>query len=119
MNGLGIGLISGFYGGVAGMWGPAFILYLTALRLPKAEHVRAAGACFLAGGLMILPAHTATGVLNGDRLYLSLTLIPVAYLGMALGQRLQDRLDPEVFRKMTLIVLVLSAVNLLRRAVFG
>ena len=116
---LGIGVISGFYGGVAGMWGPAYILFLTALKLPKAEHVRAAGACFLAGGIIITPAHAATGILTGERLYLSLTLIPVAYLGMALGQRLQDRLDPEVFRKVTLIVLVLSAINLLRRSAFG
>ena len=117
--GVGIGMIAGFYGGVAGMWGPAFILYLTALRLPKAEHVRAAGACFLAGGVIITPSHALTGVLTGDRLMLSLTLIPVAFAGMKLGQRLQDRLDPDVFRKVTLLVLVLSAVNLLRRAALG
>lgn len=117
--GVGVGVLSGFYGGVAGIWGPPYIFYLTALKLPKEAQVRAAGAAFLAGSLVITPAHVLTGVLSAERAMLSAAMVPVAVLGMFLGQRLQDRMDQNKFRRLTLIVLLISSVNLLRRAIFG
>ena len=43
-----------------------------------------------------------------------LMLLPVL-LGMGLGFAVQDRLDQERFRRVTLAVLVLAGLNLLRR----
>ncbi len=114
--GAGVGVIAGLSGGLSGIWGPPVILYLTALSLPKAEQVRAAGAAFLLGSLMLTPAHIGTGVLNAETAPLSLLAVPPALLGMWLGQKAQDRLDLALFRRLTLIVLVLTALNLLRRA---
>jgi len=45
-------------------------------------------------------------------------LIP-AFIGMRFGFWLGDRLDAELFRKVTLIVLVIAGANLVRRGVFG
>jgi uncharacterized protein len=50
---------------------------------------------------------------------LSLALIVPTLIAMALGYLVQDRLDQDVFRTVTLAVLVLAGLNLLRRAVFG
>ena len=117
--GVGVGVASGFFGGVAGTWGPPFVIYLTALKVPKAEHVRASGVFFLLGGIVMAPSHMLTGVFNERTALISLCMIPAAVLGMHLGQRVQDRLDQEVFRRFTLIVLIISSLNLLRRAAFG
>lgn len=116
--GVGVGVVAGLSGGLSGIWGPPIILYLTALRLSKLEQVRAAGAAFLIGAVMLTPAHAATGVLNAETVWLSALAIVPAYIGMAIGQRTQDRLDIELFRKLTLAVLCLTALNLLRRGVF-
>lgn len=117
--GVGVGLLAGLSGGLSGIWGPPIVLFLNALNLPKAEQVRAAGAAFLIGSLSLAPAHLATGVLNAQTGLLSLAAIAPAVLGMRLGQMAHDRLDVALFRKMTLIVLILTALNLLRRAAFG
>ena len=115
---VGVGLLSGFYGGLSGIWGPPYVLFVTALRLPPREQVRATGLCFLLGSLMLLPAHMMTGVFDKDAAALSAAMTPAAMLGQYFGQRMQDRLDPELFRRATLIVLTFASLNLIRRALF-
>lgn len=117
--GLGVGFVAGFYGGLSGIWGPPFVLYVTALKLPKAEQVRATGLCFLLGSVTFLLTHALlTGVVNAETAALSAAMIPFTLAGQYFGQRAQDRLDVEVFRRITLIVLVISSLNLIRRALF-
>ncbi len=116
--GLAVGAVAGFFGGLAGIWGPPVVLYLTALSLPKRDQIRATGLAFLSGSLVLAPAHLATGVLNAQTGLLSLGALAPTALGMWLGQRMQDRLDQELFRKATLWVLAVAALNLLRRAAF-
>ncbi|MCI4660942.1 MAG: sulfite exporter TauE/SafE family protein [Neomegalonema sp.] len=112
------GVIGGFFGGLAGIWGPPVMLYLVARHLEKRAQVRAAGLSFLLGSLTLAPAHLQNGVLNDETLPLSLWMIAPVMAGMVLGQKLQDRMDPVVFRKATMVVLSLSALNLLRKAIF-
>lgn len=115
--GVGVGAIAGFFGGLAGIWGPPVILYFTALRLSKADQVRAAGLCFFLGAMVLAPAHVVTGVLNEHTVWLSAAAILPTLAGQALGRALLDQIDLEFFRRLTLIVLCLTALNLLRRAV--
>ncbi|MEL6977541.1 MAG: sulfite exporter TauE/SafE family protein [Pseudomonadota bacterium] len=116
--GLAVGTLSGFYGGLAGIWGPPFVLYVTALGLPKREQVRATGLCFLLGAVILAPAHYATGVFNATTAALSAAMLPAALIGQYLGQKTQDGLDAELFRRITLAVLIIAALNMLRRALF-
>ncbi len=115
----GLGTVAGLYGGISGIWGPPAIVYLLAVGTEKAEMVRVLGVVFLIGAVVLLGAHLASGVLNAVTLPLSAALVVPAAAGMWLGFRLQDRLDAARFRRWTLIVLMLVALNLLRRAVFG
>ena len=116
--GLGVGAVSGVFAGLTGIWGPPLILYLVALRLPKLEQIRAAAFSFLCGSVVLAPAHVLTGVLNAQTALLSALAVAPTLLGLAAGQAVQDRLDVELFRRVTLAVLCLSALNLLRRALF-
>lgn len=115
----GLGLVGGLYGGISGIWGPPVIVYLIAMRTPKAEMVRVLGVIFLIGAVVLTLAHLTTGVLNARTLPFSLALIVPAAAGMWLGYRMQDRLDAARFRRWTLVVLLLVAANLIRRAVMG
>ncbi|WP_323041875.1 sulfite exporter TauE/SafE family protein [Gemmobacter sp.] len=113
------GLIGGLYGGVSGIWGPPMVIYLLSIGAGKAESVRAQGVLFLIGSIVLLGAHLNSGVLNAQTLPFSAALIVPAALGMMAGFRMQDRLDPVAFRRWTLILLAITALNLLRKAIFG
>jgi uncharacterized membrane protein YfcA len=115
----GLGLVGGLYGGISGIWGPPVIVYLLAVGTAKTEMVRVLGVIFMIGAIVLTLAHLGSGVLNARTLPFSLVLMVPASLGMILGFRLQDRLDPERFRFWTLVVLMVVALNLVRRAVMG
>ncbi|MEM1431556.1 MAG: sulfite exporter TauE/SafE family protein [Pseudomonadota bacterium] len=116
---VGFGLVSGFFGGLAGVWGPAMVVYLTALGTPKQEQVRVQGVAFGLGGLLLLLAHIQSGVITFQTAQFSAVLCVPALIGMWMGLRVQDRLDQALFRRLTLIVLIFAGLNLLRRAIFG
>lgn len=112
----GLGLIGGLYGGVSGVWGPPVIVYLLSVGSEKAEMIRVLGVSFMLGAFVLLGAHLFSGVLNEQTLPFSAILCLPAAIGMWLGFQLQDRLDAERFRRWTLILLLLTGANLLRRA---
>jgi uncharacterized membrane protein YfcA len=114
-----VAVTGGFYGGLSGIWGPPIVLYLLALGVPKAEMVRVQALSFLLGSLVLVGAHLRSGVLDAVTLPASAWLVLPTMAAMFLGYRVQDRLDQEVFRKVTLAVLVLTGLNLLRRAFAG
>ncbi|NNU81546.1 sulfite exporter TauE/SafE family protein [Halovulum dunhuangense] len=111
----GTGVVAAAFGGLTGVWGPPLVLYLLARDTPKAEMVRAQGIFFLLGSAVLIGAHLISGLLDTRSLPFSAWLIVPAFLGMILGQKVQDRLPQERFRKLTLIVLAILGLNLLRR----
>ena len=113
-----VGVVAGFFGGLSGIWGPPILMYLIACDLPKLELVRAQSLSFLLGSAVLLLAHLRTGVLNPVTLPASLWMVVPTMLAMAVGYRVHDRLDQRRFRMLTLVVLVVSGLNLVRRAVF-
>lgn len=58
-------------------------------------------------------------MLNARTLPLSAALVVPAAAGMWLGFRVQDKLDPAIFRKATLAVLAVAALNLIRKGLMG
>lgn len=109
------GIGAGFLGGISGVWGPAVVFLLIALDIPKTTQVRTMGLSFMLGSLMLIPAHGQSGILNAQTLPIGLALCLPMALGMALGLKCQDRMDPVGFRRATLAVLCLAGLNLLRR----
>ena len=110
-----IGLISGILGGLAGTWGPTTVLYLLAIDMPKMRQVVVQGMIYGLGSITLLLAHLRSGLLNAETIPFSLALLPTALIGMWVGFQIQDKLDQEKFRTLTLLVLVVAALNLLRK----
>jgi uncharacterized membrane protein YfcA len=113
---LGLGMIGGLYGGVSGVWGPPLLVYLLSIGASKAEMVRVQGVVFLIGAIALLLAHLQSGLVNSTTLPFSAALVGPALLGLALGYTVQDRLDQRRFRWWTQLLLVLTGLNLVRRA---
>ena len=72
---------------------------------------------FLLGAVMLTVAHIGSGVLNPTTAPVSALMVVPAMLGTWLGFRAHDRLDAARFRRWTLVMLLLTGLNLLRRAI--
>lgn len=114
-----MGAISGTMGGLAGTWGPTTVLYLLAIDTPKARQMVVQGVIYGLGSVVLLAAHLKSGVLNAQTAPFSALMVLPALIGMQIGFRIQDRLDQALFRKVTLVLLLVGGGNLLRRALMG
>ena len=112
-----LGIVSGLYGGVSGIWGPPLLVLLLSLGTEKKESVRVQGVVYLLGAAMLIPAHLHSGVLNRDTLPFSLVLVIPALVGQLIGMQVHDRLDQRLFRRLTQVMLVVVGLNLVRDAV--
>ncbi|MEW2918110.1 sulfite exporter TauE/SafE family protein [Ruegeria sp. ANG10] len=112
---VGIGAIAGFVGGMSGIWGPPTVAYLTALNTPKAVQMRVQGVIYGLGAVALLLAHLGSGILRAETAPFSAALIVPAVFGMWVGLQLQSRIDQVLFRRVTLLVLLVAGLNLLRR----
>ena len=114
----GLGVVGGLYGGVSGVWGPPLIVYLMSAGIARAEMLRIQGVVFLAGSVILLGAHLRSGVMTASSAAFSATLVVPAFVGMLAGVRAGDRLDQARFRRWTQVLLVLTGLNLMRRALW-
>ena len=115
----GVGLFAGGLGGLTGTWGPPTVLYLIALETPKAKQMLVQGVVYGLGAVSLFLGHLQSGVLNTVTAPFSAALLIPAFLGMQVGFWLSDLLDANLFRKATLIVLVVAGANLVRRGIMG
>ena len=113
-----VGVIGGLYGGISGVWGPPLLVYLLSIKADKLQTVRVQGVVFLIGAVVLFFAHLHSGVLNSQTLTFSALLVIPAQIGQFLGTRIQDRLDQGRFRRWTLILLVLTGLNLARKSIW-
>lgn len=114
-----IGCVAGFSGGLSGVWGPPTVAYLTAIETEKREQIRVQGVIYGAGAVVLMLAHIKSGIFNVESAKLSALMLVPAIGGMLIGLRVQDRLDQNLFKKATLIVLTIAGLNLIRRGLMG
>ncbi|MSO76453.1 MAG: sulfite exporter TauE/SafE family protein [Alphaproteobacteria bacterium] len=113
-----VGLSAGVLGGMSTMFGPPFVIYMAALRVPKEEFVASISMFMLVGSVCLGGTYSALGLL-GEQAWLAsfLAFVP-ALIGLQLGAWVRDRIDQERFRKVVYLALILLSLNLLRRAFF-
>ena len=118
----GVGIISGFLSGSAGIGGAPAIAYWLG-SVAAAERVRANMVLFLAGSdLYAAIAYTMTGLFNWDVALLSLATGPAYMASTALGMRMFGMASPETFRRICFALIALAAVlglPVVRHAVIG
>jgi uncharacterized membrane protein YfcA len=110
-----LGIVTGFFGGLAGGWGPTTVLFFLTLNLEKRTQIRAQGLVYLVGSFFLIVGHGSNGVMTTSTTVFSLLLVAPAMIGLFLGYKLHLRMNPSSFTTATRLVLLLAALNLIRR----
>lgn len=110
------GASAGVMGGLAGVWAPPIVIYLSAIRLDKEAFVRASGLLLLLGSVVLAASYAANGLLDARQAFTGLLLVMPALAGFALGERMRRRLGGEAFRRTVLLFFLVMGLNLIRRA---
>ena len=114
--GIGFGLLSGVVGALTSAPAAAFVAYMVALQLPRPVYMTTLGIVLSSFGLIVGGAYAAVSILDSSHLFPGLISVPVAILGMWIGDRWAKRLASETFRKSVLVLLAILAIILIRRA---
>ena len=112
---LAVGLATGILNGLAGVSGPTLAPYLHALRLEKIHFVYYLNVLFLFLGVFQFFSFGLLGFFTWERIGFGLSLIPISLAGLYLGYRVRSRVSQEFFNRLVLVVLFLTALDLIRR----
>jgi uncharacterized protein len=108
------GLCAGVMGGATGMFTPPIVIYITALRLPKAVFLSTVSLCLLAGQIPQLLGLVGFRLITGPRLSIAALSCLLSAGGFLAGMRLQRAISQRVFGELVLVLLLLVGLNLLR-----
>jgi uncharacterized protein len=113
-----IGFVTGLITGATGVFVIPAVPYLNSLGLAKDELIQALGLSFTASTLALATALALSGSYPPSAVTGSLFAVLPALLGMALGQRVRDRLKPELFRRWFFIGLIALGGYMMAHAAF-
>ncbi len=112
------GSIAGIAGGLCGAFGPPTVAYLTAINTPRNEQMKLQAMIYGTGAILLFFGHLTSGIFNLSTAPLSGFLILPCVLGFWIGSHIRNTFDQNMFRKVTLVILIIVGANLIRRAWF-
>ena len=115
---IGVGVLSGFLGGLSSIWSPPVAMYLMARNTPKEQFIAATGFLFLAGCFPLALGLYLSGVLTPVTAVKSLMGLVVVLLGFRIGELLRGRVSQEIFRKFVLVAFLVMGVRLIIAGIF-
>lgn len=110
-----VGVLAGVMGGVTGISSPLLASYLHLLRVEKREFVFWITMMFFVGNIVQVGSYFRLGLYAGPVLSASLLACLPMVVGTLAGIAMQDRLQPETFSRVVLVVVFLASLNLLAR----
>ncbi|MGF1554136.1 MAG: TSUP family transporter [Paracoccaceae bacterium] len=107
---------AGVVGGLVGINGPFFLIYLVGLQVERQMLMAALGVFFFLTGVVLTASFWVAGVIDAPRAGAALACLIPAMVGQALGNRLSRRLPVEAFRAVVLGGLMIVGLNITVRA---
>jgi hypothetical protein len=104
------GFVSGVLSTSTGTNGPPVVIALSSKDLPPTSFRPTISAIFLIQGCVALLAFAVTGQIEADAVRVALAGLPGVFLGLFVGERGFRRLDARAFRRVVLVMLLLSGV---------
>jgi uncharacterized membrane protein YfcA len=110
-----VGIVAGVLNGVSTVNGPPLAIYLVSLGLAKEAFIGSYGLIALCGSFPLLISYVSVGLLGPTELAASTIAVAPAIAGLAVGERLRFLINPDLFRRILLLVLIVLGLNLIRR----
>lgn len=115
-HGAAAGSIAGFTSGLAHVGGPPISIYLLLQQLPPPEYAATSALFFAALNLIKVPFYGLAGLFEIPLLVRVVWLLPLLPIGVWSGRWFAHRVRREVFERIILGLLVLSAIFLFLRS---
>lgn len=113
------GLVVGVLGGATDISGPGLVAFLTAIERDRDRFIYALTLLYVILGVAQVTTLARTGAYSPALLVAAAgACVPMA-AGVAIGARIRARLPSELFRRIVLAVVVISALNLVRQGIWG
>lgn len=106
-----IGLVSGFLNGSTGMSGPPVILFFTNQGVEQRAFRANLVAYFMALNLVTLPLYALHDLVTREVGMYALAALPALALGTWAGVRLAGRVNPRLFRSITLLLVLMAGIS--------
>jgi len=110
---VGLGLLAGVTTMMANAAGPAMIIYLLAMRLPKIEFVGTSAWFFFIINWLKVPFSASLELMTAESLKLDLMMLPFIAIGAATGILVLKRIPQKVFNTVVQILAAAAAIKLL------
>ena len=110
------GLVSGVIGGIAGLWSPPMMVYLSSKRLSNDQFVGVAGMFLFVGSVFLLVGYVNNNIITREIAFTSFILLPISIAGFTLGEHWRKRIDTDQFQKLLLVFFLVAGCNLIYRA---
>jgi uncharacterized membrane protein YfcA len=107
-----VGLISGVISAATGVQVIPSMPYLQAIDMERDEFVQALGVFFTVGTLALAFNLSAAGLLEKSTALPGVVALASSFTGMAIGQAVRSRLEPETFRRWFLISMICLGIYL-------
>jgi len=107
------GLLAGLLGGAYNTAGPPVIVYGNILGWKRGEFKSNLQGFFILTSLVVAAGHAWSGNLSPEVWRLFLISLPAIAIGSLAGTSLDNHLNPETFRKIVLILLVVMGVRMI------
>ena len=117
--GIAFGFFGGILGGIAAMAGPLVFIFLLAKGLRGRAFTKQASLYLVVSAALLAILLTASRKFSWRDVSVSTAAMLPVGLGMHLGQRMRDRIEPETFRKLVLIAVIAAGADLLRHGLFS
>lgn len=113
-----MGLLGGLLGGSTGIFAPALASYTHALKLSKREFVFFLTLLYLVGTSVQVVSYIQLGLYDLTIVLVGLLTCLPNFVGISIGIRLQDRIDPVLFRRLVVVVILISGTSLVVRSLW-
>jgi uncharacterized membrane protein YfcA len=112
IDGLAVGIFSGFSSAIAHAAGPILALFLLAQRMPKDAFVATNALFFTVNNLLKVPPYLVSGLITWETLQLDLRLLPMIPVGVFAGWLTNRLLPQRYFDVLVYVVLLLTSLQL-------
>ena len=111
--GFAFGFVSGLLTGAYNSGGPPLVIYGNLSKWQRNEFKSNLPGMFMLNSVVVISSHVLAGHYTPNVLQHALVALPAMLVGLFVGWGMDKRVNPEMFRKMVLVLLVLIGARLI------